>query len=80
LTSRQLEILILYSRGLRGPEVASLLHLQPITVESHLENIRERLGTKSVAHSIVVSIARGMLVVDVGAETATLTDQDLVAA
>lgn len=64
LTPRQLEILCLYSRGMRRPEIAALLFLQPQSVESHLRGIRERLGTRSVAQSIVVAIARGELVVD----------------
>jgi len=69
LTPRQLQILCLYSQGLRRQEIASVLNLEPGTVERHLQDIRERLGTKSVAHSIVVSLAREHLELDSLTET-----------
>lgn len=80
LTPRQLEILVLYAQGLRRPEIAALLHLAPVTIDSHMENVRARLGARSIAHSIVVAVCREMLVIDVSTETVGLPDQDLVAA
>lgn len=79
LTPRQLEVLMLYAMGLRRPEIAALLHLQPVTVDSHMENIRARLGSRSIAHSIVVAVSREMLVIDFVAETVVLPAQDLIA-
>jgi LuxR family maltose regulon positive regulatory protein len=79
LTARQLEILILYADGLRRQEIATRLYLSPRSVESHLQEIRRRLETRSVAHSIVVALSREMLVLDVEHESAALP-QDLVAA
>lgn len=80
LTDRQLEILCLYSMGLKRPDIAALLHLQPITVDSHMENIRARLETRSIAHSIIVAISRDMLAIDVATETVVLADRNQIAA
>jgi DNA-binding CsgD family transcriptional regulator len=63
---------MLYAQGLRRQDIADMLHLDPGTVERHLENIRERLGTRSVAHSIVVSLAREHLELDAQAEVVVL--------
>lgn len=64
LTPRQAQILCLYAQGLRRPEIARIMHIGDRTIDRQLEEIRGRLETKTIAQSIVVSIARGHLRLD----------------
>lgn len=48
LTPREQEILKLLARGLRLAEIAQELSISPKTVESHLENLREKLGCRTI--------------------------------
>lgn len=48
LTAREQEILALLGRGLRLSEIAEKLSVSVKTVESHLENLKEKLGFRSV--------------------------------
>jgi len=79
LTPRQAQILCLYAQGLRRPEIAGLLHIGERTIDRQLEEIRGRLGTRTIAQSIVVSVARGHLCLD-GASERVLIPGELVAA
>ncbi len=47
LTAREQEVLALLGRGLRLPEIAEALGISTKTVESHLENIKGKLGCRS---------------------------------
>lgn len=44
LSSREREVLSLLARGLRLNQIAQELGISPKTVESHLENLKEKLG------------------------------------
>ncbi len=79
-TPRQLEILALYSAGKNSTEIAEDLVLSPETVKWHIKTAAESLETRTVAHSIVVSLARGYLVIDRDGESAAVASLDLVAA
>ena len=46
LTDRELEILCLVAEAYRAKEVAELLHIQQVTVETHIRNIKGKLGLK----------------------------------
>lgn len=48
LTSREREILSLLAQGLRLAQIAEELGISQKTVESHLENLKEKLGCRSV--------------------------------
>lgn len=48
LTSREREVLALLAQGLRIVQIAEELGISPKTVESHLENIKEKLGCQTV--------------------------------
>lgn len=79
LTQRQLEILALYAAGLNSTKIANRLFLSVRTVENHQQETNRRLGTSSIARSIVVAISRRYLVLD--SETETVTSSfDVVAA
>lgn len=47
LSARELEVLLLMSRGLSNRDIASRLHLVETTVKRHLANIYEKLGVHS---------------------------------
>lgn len=70
LTRRQREILCLYSQGLHGPDISRILYVTPRTIDNHMADIKARLGTKSIAHSIVVAVARCELIIRPGIEAA----------
>ena len=47
LTARQLEILILLSKGMSNKEIASELFLSPRTVDMHIRHLFDRLGSNT---------------------------------
>ena len=47
LTARELEILLLASRGLPNSQIARALHLAEATVKRHLANVYEKMGVHS---------------------------------
>jgi len=49
LTSREVEILKLITRGQSSREIAELLQIAQATVDVHRRNIRKKLGTRKVA-------------------------------
>jgi len=52
LTDRELEIVGLIARGLRSQEIADELSISPTTVNRHRENIKARLGVRTVAQLV----------------------------
>ena len=61
LTPREHEILALKSEGLSAKEIAKLLHISDSTVTFHLINIKKKLHTNSIDHTMFkfgVAIAR----------------------
>ena len=47
LSARELEILLLMSRGLTNQEIADHLHLAEATIKRHLANVYEKMGVHS---------------------------------
>ena len=86
-TARQLEILILYSRGMSARQIAAELFIEESTAKRHCADIRARFGTGTMAHCLIICLARGYLAIDGEAECARLpaaaeavAPRDLVAA
>lgn len=47
LSNRELEVFELIGRGLTTPEIAARLHLSVKTIETHRENIKDKLDLKN---------------------------------
>lgn len=61
---RQLEILVMHSRGMTRKEIAGELFLSPLTVRNHLLQLCHRIGARDRCHALSICIARGYLAVD----------------
>ena len=59
LTRREKEILILVSRGLRNREIADQLYISKRTVETHRENIMQKLSFENAAEMIRFAVRLG---------------------
>jgi DNA-binding NarL/FixJ family response regulator len=60
LTPRQLEILVLVSKGCTNKEIARLLDLSPETVKSHLRDIFLRFGVSNRMEAIDFARSNGL--------------------
>jgi DNA-binding NarL/FixJ family response regulator len=60
LTPRQLEILVLVSKGCTNKEIARLLELSPETVKSHLRDIFLRFGVNNRIEAIDFARSNGL--------------------
>ncbi|MEH6724882.1 MAG: response regulator transcription factor [Hyphomicrobiales bacterium] len=60
LTPRQLEILVLVSKGLSNKEVAKLLAISPETTKSHLRDIYQRFGVANRIEAIDFAREHGL--------------------
>ncbi len=60
LTPRQLEILVLVSKGLSNKEVARLLSISPETTKSHLRDIYQRFGVANRIEAIDFARLHGL--------------------
>lgn len=56
LTEREIEIIELLAKGYMTKEIAELLFITNSTVESHKENIKEKLQVKSVVEIVVCAL------------------------
>jgi DNA-binding NarL/FixJ family response regulator len=61
LTDREIEIISLLAKGLQSKEIASQLSIQTNTVESHKENIKQKLGKNTVIEIVVFAYQNGLL-------------------
>ncbi|SEW42690.1 Response regulator receiver domain-containing protein [Cognatiyoonia koreensis] len=52
LTQRQLDIVVLVSKGLTNKEIAQMLDLSPETVKTHLSNVFRKLGVAGRVEAI----------------------------
>jgi DNA-binding NarL/FixJ family response regulator len=55
LTSRELEVLHSLSRGLSTGEIAALLGISPMTVQSHVKNVLAKLGVHSKVEAVRIA-------------------------
>lgn len=60
LSAREIEILKHICKGLSTPEIAQLLHISPLTVETHRKNINHKLNIKHSSELIKYAIQRGL--------------------
>lgn len=60
-TTRELSVLRGVAHGLTNSEIATHLNLSPLTVKSHLANLRRKLGTGDRAGMVGVGFRQGWL-------------------
>ncbi len=61
LTGRELEILTLASEGLTGRMIAERLTISTLTVKSHFEHIRAKLGVSDRTAAVAYALRAGMI-------------------
>jgi DNA-binding NarL/FixJ family response regulator len=61
LTSREVEILELFSHGLRTKAVAETLHISDHTVKLHMKRVYEKLGVHGRAAALTEGLRRGFV-------------------
>jgi DNA-binding NarL/FixJ family response regulator len=61
LTDRELETLGLVARGLTNPQIADRLLVSVSTVNFHVHNILDKLGTKTRTEAVVVAAREGLI-------------------
>jgi DNA-binding NarL/FixJ family response regulator len=64
LTARELEVLLLASRGLSNARIASSLHLAESTIKRHLANIYERIGVGSRGEAAREALLRDWITIE----------------
>ncbi len=69
LSKRETEILQLIASGLDRNETASMLHISPHTVASHLKTIYRKLNVSSRAEATIEALRLGLIVTGQGKET-----------
>ena len=64
LSAREIEVLVLITKGLINKEIADKLNISLTTVISHRKNITEKLGIKSVSGLTIYAIMNGYIEAD----------------
>ena len=64
LSPREIEVLVLITKGLINKEIADKLNISLTTVISHRKNITEKLGIKSVSGLAIYAVLRGYIEAD----------------
>ena len=64
LTPREVEVLVLLTKGYINKEIADRLNISITTVISHRKNISEKLGIKSVAALAIYAVMNGYVEAD----------------
>lgn len=64
LSIREIEVLVLLTKGLINKEIAEKLNISLTTVISHRKNITEKLGIKSVSGLTVYAVMNGYIEAD----------------
>jgi DNA-binding NarL/FixJ family response regulator len=73
LSARELEILLLASRGLSNRQIATKLHLSQATVKRHLANTYSKMGVNSRGEAARMALSEGWITIhDVTEEDAAL--------
>lgn len=58
---RELEILGLLAEGATDPQIAKQLGLSPATVQTHVRNAKAKLGAKTRAQAVAMSLGLGLI-------------------
>lgn len=61
LSEREIEIVVLISKGFTNKEVADQLHLSHHTVSTHRKNILKKLGVKSTSGLVLYAVTTGLI-------------------
>ncbi len=61
LTKREKEILLLIADGKTTAEIAGMLHLSPLTIETHRKNLLQKFGTPNVAAMMKAALQHGLM-------------------
>ena len=64
LSAREIEVLVLITKGLINKEIADKLNISLTTVITHRKNITEKLGIKSVSGLTIYAVMNGYVEVD----------------
>ena len=64
LTAREIEVLVLITKGLINKEIADKLNIGLTTVITHRKNITEKLGIKSVSGLTIYAVMNGYVEAD----------------
>ena len=64
LSAREIEVLVLVTKGLINKEIADKLNISLTTVISHRKNIMEKLGIKSVSGLTIYAVMHGYVEAD----------------
>jgi PAS domain S-box-containing protein len=60
-TAREREVLALLARGSSDSEIADMLALSPATVQTHVRNAKAKLGARTRAQAVALSLQRGLI-------------------
>ena len=64
LSAREIEVLVLVTKGLINKEIADKLNISLTTVITHRKNITEKLGIKSVSGLTIYAVMNGYIEAD----------------
>ena len=64
LSTREIEVLVLVTKGLINKEIADKLNISLTTVITHRKNITEKLGIKSVSGLTIYAVLNGYIEAD----------------
>ena len=61
LTEREVEVLVLLTRGYNTPQIARTLHISRKTVEHHLSHIYQKIGVTCRTAAVVYAVQQGLV-------------------
>ncbi|MDP9454198.1 MAG: LuxR C-terminal-related transcriptional regulator [Actinomycetota bacterium] len=64
LSARELEVLLLSTRGLSNRQIASRLHLAEGTVKRHLANVYPKMGVASRGEAARTALSEGWIALE----------------
>jgi DNA-binding CsgD family transcriptional regulator len=59
LTPREREVFAMLARGLTAVQIADELYLSPLTVRTHIQNGKDRLGAKTRMEALTIALSSG---------------------
>jgi two-component system invasion response regulator UvrY len=61
LTSREREVMDLLAKGMKAEEIAEELVVSPLTVETHVKNVKNKLGARNRVHAVALALQQGQI-------------------